>query len=359
MSRLTIAGMTVPSWSPHFHISDAVTNINVWDRAAADGPLDISHFSGGYQAPEIVFTALGDIVVAGNSFCVRSEKLGVVRESMTLIEGSIWAQIIPPGDKWVQVDNDEPALVVGNLAVSNYYHWTLQCFASFLVYRRLLGSDDFAAIMPSLNRFQRRLVSIADFFGRRFEIDTGEVISTRNGVYGNLCGGNFAFAPHPAALAEFEALAATVKTERSYGPRIYVSRRDASKMRGIVNEDAVCALMERFGFEIVTPGEMTVEEQMVAFRDAEIIVGPHGAGLTNLVYCRSGRATRVVELAQMSYVPGFYVRICQAKGLDYAAMISPDVVARDEEGRPVQQRNFNNVSSEIDLGLLESVIKKL
>ena len=357
MPAFTIPGVTVPAWTPQFHISERARDIYVWDRSGSKEPLQVAHFAGAYDAPDIVFTELGDTIVAGNSFCVRSETLGVIRESLTLINGASWARLIPPGEKLVQVDNDEPVLVVGNLASRNYYHWTLQCFASFLVFRRLKGDDDFAAIMPGLNSFQAQLVSTADFYGRLFEIEKDEVISAHKGVYANLCGGAFAFAPHPAVMHEFDALAARAECERTFSRRIYVSRKDADMKRGITNEAAVCDLMERHGFEIITPGELTIEEQMVAFRDAEIVAGPHGAGLTNLVYC--SRGARVLELVQMSYFPGFYVRICQAKGLDYIGIINPDVIARDEADQPVHQRNFNNVSSEIDIALLESVLSEL
>lgn len=344
-----------------FHISDRVDKVNVWDRPRADGrtPLDLTHFSEAYYAPEVTFTDLGNTIVAGNSFCVKSEALGIIRDSLSLVESSIWAHVIPPGEKLVQIDNEEPMLIVGNLAPQNYYHWTLQSFANFLVYRQLTGSDDFAIVMPSLNSFQARTIAVADFFGRRFEIEYNEVAMVSHGVYGNLCGGTYSFSPHPVVLAAFDAFAADVTAERSFGRRIYVSRLDASHMRSVVNEDELCRLMVRHGFEIITPGQLPIEEQIVALRDAEVVVGPHGAGLSNLVYCRSNSGTRVVELAQAGYMPGSYIRICQGKGLDYTAVISSDVVPTDQDGVPVHQRNFNNVSNEIDLGLLDSVLSKL
>jgi capsular polysaccharide biosynthesis protein len=117
--------------------------------------------------------------------------------------------------------------------------------------------------------------------------------------------------------------------------------------------------MERHGFEIITPGDMSVEEQIAAFRNAEIIVGPHGAGLANLVYCRSGGGTRVIELAQMSYVAGFFVRICQAKQLDYTGLVNPNVATPKEANQPADRHNINDISSMIDIKLLESVIEKL
>jgi hypothetical protein len=360
MPAMTIASARVPSWSPRFAVSDAVRAIRPWDRGMPRGSQDLTHFAKGYDTPDITFTPLGRTTVAGNSFCVRGEELGVLRESLTLIGGASWAKVVPPGEKLVEIEHDAPALVCGNLASKNYYHWTLQCFANLLVYKRIAGEEEFSAILPSLNRFQSRLMALSDFFGRTFELELDEVAAAHRGIYGNLCGGAFAFAPHPAVMAQFDALAEEVAAERSFGRRLYVSRRDASGMRGIVNEDDVCDLMLRHGFEIITPGELSVDEQIVAFREAEVIAGPHGAGLTNLVYCRTGSRTRVIELLQESYVPGFYIRICQAKGLDYTGLISPDVSpAGAAAGQTAKARNFNNVSSAVDLVRLARLLSEL
>ena len=78
------------------------------------------------------------------------------------------------------------------------------------------------------------------------------------------------------------------------GPRrVYVSRSDA-KQRRVVNEDGVRQLLEKHGFVTITPSNLTVLEQFQLFRDAEIIVGPHGAGLTNILATRRG--SKVIEL---------------------------------------------------------------
>lgn len=359
MPALTIPSETVPSWSPRFEVSPAVTEIKPWDRAKPKAAGDLTHFADAYEAPAISFTPLGHTTVAGNTFCVRGEELGVLRESLTLVGGAMWAQVIEPGDKLVGIDNHEPALVCGNLAVVNYYHWTLQCLANLLVYRRLVGHDDFTAIVPSLNRFRSQLMSLSGFSGRTVEIEADEVLTANHGIYGNLCGGAFSFAPHPATMAEFDALAAGAEPGQRFGKRIYASRLDARQMRSVVNEDEVCDIMRRHGFEIITPGDLDIEDQIAAFRDADVIVGPHGAGLTNLVYCRTGSNTRVVELLQESYIPGSYIRICQAKRLNYTGIVSADAVAPDDSGNPAAQRNFNNVNSMVDLALLEKVLSAL
>lgn len=344
--------MAVPGWSPQFHISEQVS-------LAGESWSILSKLHTGYETPDIVYQDLGASVIAGNSFCIKSEKLGVIQDTFYLIKHMRWEEVLEASATVSRVDEDGPVLVIGNVAPENYYHWTLQCLASLLVYRRMAGSEDFLTVMPRLNRWQKQTLEIAGFDGRKLEIDAAQIIVARNVFRSNLTGGQFAFSPHRATLAELEAMGSAVTTERQFGRRIYASRLDAGTTRRLLNEEAVCTLMESLGFEVITPGRLSVAEQIVAFRDAEVIVAPHGAGMTNLVYVPNNGRTRVIELFQAGYVNACYARICQAKNLDYSALVSVDAIVAGADGQPLPIRNVNDMASMVDLDLLRSVISKL
>jgi capsular polysaccharide biosynthesis protein len=82
------------------------------------------------------------------------------------------------------------------------------------------------------------------------------------------------------------------------GRRLYVTRRAAASRR-LRNEDLLLRRLEPLGFEVIDPGQMAFDEQVAAFQGASMVIGPHGAGLANLVFCPPG--TGVVELC----VPGY------------------------------------------------------
>jgi hypothetical protein len=69
--------------------------------------------------------------------------------------------------------------------------------------------------------------------------------------------------------------------------RIFISRRKASRRR-LLNEEAVLEKLLPLGFEVLVCEEMSPAEQVKAFSRAETIVGPHGAGLTNLIFAPKG-----------------------------------------------------------------------
>ncbi|MGG4343556.1 glycosyltransferase family 61 protein [Paenibacillus lautus] len=99
------------------------------------------------------------------------------------------------------------------------------------------------------------------------------------------------------------------------GPeRIYVSRARAETRR-IKNEQEVMERLSAKGFVCVELESMTVRQQIRLFRSAKWVVAPHGAGLTNLVFCEPG--TKVLELFTPNYMPRHYWLISNHCGLDY------------------------------------------
>ena len=109
------------------------------------------------------------------------------------------------------------------------------------------------------------------------------------------------------------------KTE-SLPKRLYVSRRNA-RHRRVRNEQEIVSFLERRGFQVVIPEELTFTEQVALFHGAEIVVAPHGGGLTNLVFCPSGAA--VIELFPHINIDLYY-RLATCLGLDYRFVKSRD-----------------------------------
>lgn len=120
--------------------------------------------------------------------------------------------------------------------------------------------------------------------------------------------------------------------------RLYVSRGDAKRTRRVDNEAELVAALEPLGFEAVDPGALAPAEQVRAFAEAEYIVGPHGAGLTNLAFAAPGAA--VVELFARDYVNEcFWALACAVEGLRYRYLVG--------DGSPVRSRRNRGVASDI------------
>jgi capsular polysaccharide biosynthesis protein len=101
------------------------------------------------------------------------------------------------------------------------------------------------------------------------------------------------------------------------GRRLFVLRNAAASRR-LVNQESLARMLEaRFGFEIVDPAGMTLDEQLAEFHDATIVVGPHGAALTNFVF--AARPRMLVEIFHTE-MQAFYHALCHVLGARHYAL---------------------------------------
>jgi capsular polysaccharide biosynthesis protein len=89
--------------------------------------------------------------------------------------------------------------------------------------------------------------------------------------------------------------------------RLYISREDA-QWRRVINELEVMQVLEPLGFRRITLGQATFPEQVRLFQDAEVVVAPHGAALSNLVFCQPG--TKVIEFQPLKLDSCFFRLSC-------------------------------------------------
>ena len=95
--------------------------------------------------------------------------------------------------------------------------------------------------------------------------------------------------------------------------RLFISRRKASKRR-ILNEEALMEVMKPYGFQLVFAEDLTYQQQVQLFFNAELVVSAHGAGLTNVLFCKS---CKVWEIHPANEVKSHYFMLSKALGFEY------------------------------------------
>jgi hypothetical protein len=153
--------------------------------------------------------------------------------------------------------------------------------------------------------------------------------------------------PHPSLGAFFASLGSALGAKTSPRRRIYVARRDSAN-RVLINEDAVIALLSSRGFEIVELVGMTLADQARLFAGSSHIVAPHGAGLTNLVFCAPG--VSVCELHMDKYLNWCFRRLCGLRGLNYGCVVG----TADGDLRP--DGDPHHLRWQIDIDSLDAVL---
>lgn len=150
------------------------------------------------------------------------------------------------------------------------------------------------------------------------------VVPSLPGITGNM--------PHWAC--DFLRNQILVNSEESRHRKLYISRSKETH-RKLINEREVEDFLEKEGFETIFPQQYTVKEQARLFSSAEFVVAPHGAGLSNLLFC--GHGTKVLELFPPGYINVCYWALCNQVSLEYYY-----AVGRNHDNKDVRSDKNND-----------------
>jgi capsular polysaccharide biosynthesis protein len=206
------------------------------------------------------------------------------------------------------------AMLIGNPWAANYHHWLINALLRLWWTSQFAELQDIPLIVPaSMSPFQQESLAalgvdprrLLPFDGALWQID--RLFFPANGDYWPLqlrwlrqrCFEHYRLSDAPGQR------------------RIYISRADAPGRR-VTNEPEVIEMLERRGFEVLELAALPLAEQVRAFAEAKLIVGPHGAGLTNIVFAASNAT--VVDLHPRDEINHALWVEASALGLKYALL---------------------------------------
>lgn len=273
-------------------------------------------------------TAIGPtaLVAAGGHLLLESVLGGYER----LIDASVRALLagqLPVETRLQRPDNQYEAPVfslVGPWA-TDYYHWLVdylvQVFA-IEAYRERTGRDPLVLIPSDPPTWLLESIPLAGIDPNRIVEWSGTRAHFSRLVIGaarrHTASTSDDYIHSPAAMARLgDRIRTAVEGERSNEQthRLYVSRADAPDRR-VRNEAELVDTLEEYSFERFVPGEHAFEEQVRRFANAEVILGPHGAGLTNLIFAPE---TTLVELFG-EYRNACFFALARGMGHEYACV---------------------------------------
>ena len=77
--------------------------------------------------------------------------------------------------------------------------------------------------------------------------------------------------------------------------KVFIDRSDSkSKHCKIINNDTVIGFFKKLNFKIYQLSNLSFNQQIKIFNNSRVIVGVHGAGLTNFIFCKKN--TKILEI---------------------------------------------------------------
>lgn len=197
----------------------------------------------------------------------------------------------------------ESAILLAKAADHIYGHWLVDILPRIEV-AELCGFRDLRYIVsintPSYAIALLRLLNISD--DRIIYMDeNSEIIYCENLILPSVC--RFRGVMSSIALGIYNKLISSALVDRRVNlsslkmdRRIYLSRKKwSNSSRRLVNLNEVEALLERHGFEIIFPEDLSMSEQILLFQSAICVVGEGGSALHNTVFGRTGCHVAVLQ----------------------------------------------------------------
>ena len=198
----------------------------------------------------------------------------------------------------------------------NYYHWLTQCIPSMFWALAACNQADTLFALPSLTPWQEHALALAGMSElERYPVDSRQQYAVAQLSYTTFTQGASTYRPSDKAAEVFRLIRSRVTRDSTPANSvIYVSREDAASRR-MENEAEVTAALKAEGVDIVVPSRYSIEAQIATFSGAKAVIGPHGAGLTNIVFCEPG-ATLYEIMADNKPNP-CYANLAQSMGMNY------------------------------------------
>ncbi|MBC5991616.1 glycosyltransferase family 61 protein [Pontibacter cellulosilyticus] len=183
-----------------------------------------------------------------------------------------------------------------------YYHWLFDVLPRLFLLQRKFSLDEVDGIILDFTDlpFQRETLELLNF-------DFNKLIRSNNNWDFHIEAENLLVPSLPSTLGtinkwqcEFlrSSFLPSTKTQK-FGKYVYISRGIVGR-RTIANEEELLPLLSRLDFQIFNLEQLSFTDQVNLFSNADVVVGPHGSGFSNIVFCKPG--TTIIDIQHPDYI---------------------------------------------------------
>ncbi len=188
----------------------------------------------------------------------------------------------------------------------NYYHWLTDGLTR-LMHLPAFPPDTGILIPAGLPAFARDSLRMLGLDDRMREVEDDHLVVETHWFAGP---GAPSGCLNPMGMRWLRQAFGTEPEEDRGHRKVFVARRGTT--RDLINLSEVERVLKAEGWEVIDPGKLSFREQIETFRQARVVAGVHGAGMSNLLWAPAG--TRVIELMPDTFRNGCYEAISRVIG---------------------------------------------
>ena len=236
-------------------------------------------------------------IVEGPSFQHRNPKNAKITENIVFQKGT------PKIKK--NLGGTVFSLLTGGAGNANYWHWLFDVLPRIELYKQTFRVEDLDYLLvPSYSEsFQKETLDLLNF-------EKEKILSSLN--YRHILPTELYVTQHPYRIKDFDKdelnipiwiikwlrlkfLEHSKISKINLPKKIYIDRGDSRyKTRKIINDSEVKKFLEKKGFAILRLADYSFIDQIKLFSSAKYVVGLHGGGFANIIFCNQG--TNLLEL---------------------------------------------------------------
>lgn len=215
----------------------------------------------------------------------------------------------------VEPATDETAVIGFNRAYGAYDHWMLQCLPAIDWAVRLGDGERQRLVLPELQPWQEQTLALLGLdkmprltpeSGLRYRLPTAE--------YSQFLNGETSFSVCRSVVETGRRLRDAVPQRPNPCRAIYIAA-GPTHYGQLVNEAALIELLQHQGVHVIDPRILDLATRINLLRNAEVVIGPHGRGLADAIFCQPG--VLLWELLPEHALNPVYCRLAQSAELDY------------------------------------------
>ena len=226
------------------------------------------------------------------------------------------------------------SLLTGGAGNNNYWHWLYDVLPRFGLCSKFvnLSEIDYFLLPSLLERFQKETLDCLNIpihkrlSSEKFRhIKAKELIMTDHPVMisGNATKDIQNIPDWISLWLKNNFLNQNITTNKIVKNKIYIDRQETNPkrlpQRTIINEDEIKKYLIKNSFIIVKLHQTKFRDQVNLFRNAECVVGLHGGGFANIVFCKP--KTKIIELKNRSSANAIK-NLAQKNNLNYISIAS-------------------------------------
>jgi hypothetical protein len=109
--------------------------------------------------------------------------------------------------------------------------------------------------------------------------------------------------------------------------KVFIYRRPGDSGERLSNQDEICHELKKLDFEIVDPIDLTFVETAHIMNSAKIVIGAHGAGLANAIFCQP--KIKYIQLANSSGSDIIFQNFAKYCSANYKVIFGTDPVTNE------------------------------